>query len=386
MTHCLTHGKTSLLLLLALLCVPAGPIQAQDKEKPQPPKGKMTPRQVMAKAYQLAQEAKKAYEAGQYDQAARTCRQIIGMVARAPNTQLMLARCQMKLGSHDQALAALEKAVEDGLTGAEKLEEDLFDPLRKDKRFQGVLAKLQESDRRAKQGLEPVPVKVPGVKTVEGSPSGGFPWRIRMDPEATPDKPQRLLIWLHPSGGSMNPTIERLSPHFIEQGYAVLVVAAKPWRYWTSKHIETFVDKTLPDAARTPGLDARKPVLLGYSAGGQAALQMWTSKPEAYGGLILDASYPSDMAHWRKTRQHRVQKVPGKDGTSDTPIFVLVGGADPGARLWRQAQKAWKDKVPLEVHYVPGQGHTWLLGPEQFQALKKWLQAIEPLQDEQARE
>jgi tetratricopeptide (TPR) repeat protein len=376
-------SKTALPIALLAAALAAPLVAQQDQEKPQAEE-KLSRRQVLQRAVSLARLAKQDYDAGKYQAAAKRCEQVIALVARSPNTHYLHAACLLKLDKNDQALTALEQAVADGLTGAAKLKAEVFDPIRHQKRFKALAEKLAAADKRAEAGLEPAPVKLEGVKTVEGDPEGGFPWRIRMSPDATARKPQRLIVWLHPSGGSMNPAIERMSPHFIDDGWAVMVVAAKPWRYWTTKHIRKLVNKTLPDAAGTPGIDAREPVLLGYSAGGQAALQMWTAKPEAYGGLVLDAAYPSDMPHWRKTRQHRVQKVPGKDGTNDTPIFVRVGAADAGARLWRQAQKAWKDQVPLTVHYIPNQGHTWLLGPEQFRALKKWLAQIEPVEEGKA--
>ncbi len=331
--------------------------------------------EIVKKATLLAEQAKAAYAAGKLKRSAELLEEVTALVDRAPSYQLLLAMCRVRLGEKQKALIALENAAKQGLVKAERLDNPMFDSIRKAPRFEAVRHMVKESDRRVARGLEARPVEIEGVKTIEGEPAMGFAWRLRISPEASADSPQRLMVWLHPAGNSMNPFIERMSPYFIREGFAVMVVAAKSWRYWTPEDINRLVKHTLPDLAKVKELDAEKPVLLGYSAGGQAALQMWTAKPDSYGGLILDAAYPSDMPHWRKTKEHILQPVPG-EAKNSTPFFVLVGSEDPGAALWKEAEEKWKGRVDLTVKYVEGYGHNWLLGQEQFEALKIWLKTI----------
>ena len=48
--------------------------------------------------------------------------------------------------------------------------------------------------------------EIAGVKTGEDFPEGGLRYRLRMDPEATAEKPNKLIVWLHPSGGQHGPS------------------------------------------------------------------------------------------------------------------------------------------------------------------------------------
>jgi len=333
--------------------------------------------QSAAEAYQramaLARLAGVTYEEQDYRRTLEVCDQVLAIANRAADVRLLKARCWIQLDDREEALAELRLAVQDGLTGVEKLDQPPLDRLADDAQFAALREAVVKADERVARGMEAKPVEVPGTRIIQGDPEDGFPWRMRISPDATAESPQRLLIWLHPSGGSMNDSIERISPFFIEQGFAVAMVAAKPWRYWRGKHIQTFLKHTLPDIASVEEVDARKPVLFGYSAGGQAAMEMWLARPAAYGGLILDAAYPTDMAYYRKTKGFRLFELPEAGIDDQTPFFVLVGSRDPGAELWKEAQRKWQEKLPLEVIYVEGAGHTWLLGREQMRKLRRWL-------------
>lgn len=342
--------------------------------------------QSAAEAYQramaLARLAGVTYEEQDYRRTLEVCDQVLAIANRAADVRLLKARCWIQLDDREEALAELRLAVQDGLTGVEKLDQPPLDRLADDAQFAALREAVVKADERVARGMEAKPVEVPGTRIIQGDPEDGFPWRMRISPDATAESPQRLLIWLHPSGGSMNDSIERISPFFIEQGFAVAMVAAKPWRYWRGKHIQTFLKHTLPDIASVEEVDARKPVLFGYSAGGQAAMEMWLARPAAYGGLILDAAYPTDMAYYRKTKGFRLFELPEAGIDDQTPFFVLVGSLDPGAELWKEAQQKWQDKIPLEVLYVEGAGHTWLLGKDQMLKLRRWLNnQVTPLPD-----
>ena len=208
------------------------------------------------------------------------------------------------------------------------------------------------------------PAEIQGVKTIEGYPEGGLRYRLRIDPTANKDKKARLLIWLHPSGGSMDDVVEQMAPEFARDGYALLVFTQKNYNTWSQQDVEAMVNKTLPEVAKIDGLDAKKPVLLGFSAGGQVALVMWHQNPDLYGGVVLDAAYPLDMNKYA-AGQVAPFSLPKNAAIKSCPIFVLVGGADGGSRLWKDVEKSWRDaEIPLSVYIKDGAGHAWLFDKE----------------------
>jgi len=284
------------------------------------------------------------------------------------------------LDKPDEAIAELKRAADDGFYRADRIESmELWNNLRGRDDFKAAvdpITKRYEAMRARLSGYSK-PIKLKGVRTVEGQPDDGLRWRLRMSEKTDAKTPQRLIVWLHPSGGSMNETAERLAPALAERGYALLVFTEKRWAGWTDADLAK-LDATLKDVAKTPGVDVRRPILFGYSAGGQAALLLWRQQPTAYSGLVLDAAYPLDMATYLKTRKGKLQTLPqlDSDDASHPPMFVLVGDRDGGKRLWQQAQEQWKDDVPLTVEYVEGKGHTWLFGKAQVEALFTWLEAL----------
>jgi len=178
-------------------------------------------------------------------------------------------------------------------------------------------------------------------------------YRLLVTDDATAEKPKRLLVWLHPSGGSMNTQIAGLAPQWLKAGYAVLYPTQKRRRGWTDAESAKLLDKSLPDAATVPGVDAKRPVLMGFSAGAQMALLRWEKDPARFGGLMLDAGYPIDMEAYQRGERKMIDP-PAGDAATKTPIFVLVGDADPGHMAWKFSEQKWKDAgVPLVVHYVP---------------------------------
>jgi predicted esterase len=212
-----------------------------------------------------------------------------------------------------------------------------------------------------------------GGKVVEGKPEGGLPYRLHLSETGSTKKQDRLVVWLHPSGGSANDVVERMAPLFLKHGFALLVVTEKQWASWTSEEGAKLMDKTLPDVAKTPGVSVAKPFLMGFSAGGQMALEFYWSDCGKWGGLILDAAYPIDMNSYAsgKVAPHALPKDPM---IQKVPFFVLVGDQDGGAQLWKQVEPEWKQaKVPLTVRYVAGRRHEWLFGGPETDALEQWL-------------
>jgi predicted esterase len=209
---------------------------------------------------------------------------------------------------------------------------------------------------------------------IERSPEGGLPYRLTLGAEATAEKPHRLIVWLHPSGGfSYNAPVEALAPLFVRHGFAMLVTTRKDFRGWTHDDARKLLGVTLPDAAEQSGVDARRPLLMGFSSGGQVALELWLTKPGLYGGLILDAAYPVE----EREGDAVVLAPPRGDAVKTIPIFVLVGEKDVLLPVWKRAEKPWREAgVPLTVRVVPGKGHEWLFGEAEVAALEEWLAAL----------
>jgi predicted esterase len=174
----------------------------------------------------------------------------------------------------------------------------------------------------------------------------------------------------------MNAKIEPLAKEFAPKGWALLVPTAKVWDSWTEADGRRLLGKTLPDVARVEGLDAARPVLFGFSAGGQMALELWADDPARFGGLVLDAAYPLDAKAYADGTVV-ARPLPAGDAVQKTPLLVVVGDADPGHRLWKSVETPWRDAgVPLRVLYVPGGEHQWLIGTDEGAALLAWLSDI----------
>ena len=308
-----------------------------------------------------------------YEKAAELCRRMVEIAPEQPGPRYNLACALARLGKAQEALAALEMAAIEGFNQPDHMQrDDDLASVRSDPRFERCVAKARENEGR-NEGPYEAGANLSGVKTVEGDPEGGLRYRLRMSPAATAEKPDRLIVWLHPAGGSANQQVEAMAPRLIQAGFALLVPTQKDWRFWSPADVTRLFNKTLPEVAKTPGLDAVRPVLMGYSAGGQAALLVWHENPGKIGGLVLDAAYPL-----RQTPKGiEALPLPANPAIQQTPVFVLVGEKDGGSQMWRKLEPAWRQAgVPLTVHYIPDKGHAWLFGPEQLTALEGWLKQL----------
>jgi predicted esterase len=324
-----------------------------------------------AKFAKLEREIGALFEQKKYAEAAEKCRAEIALVPKAPGPQYNLACALARMGKTAEALESLGKSVELGFDDSEHMgvDEDLAS-LHGEKAFGELVAKVR--DRLYDPGVD-----VPEVKTVEASPEGGLRYRLLLSKDATAEKPQRLLVWLHPSGGSMNKTVDAMAAQWTKAGWALLVPVQKGWAGWTDVDAAKLLVKTLPDVAKTPGVDVKKPVLLGFSAGGQMALQLWEKEPAKFGGLVLDAAYPIDMDAYRENQVALAKATPAGEAVKGVPIFVLVGDKDGAHVVWKQAEEPWrKAGVPLTIEYVAGGKHAWLFGKSQTEALDAWLRDV----------
>jgi pimeloyl-ACP methyl ester carboxylesterase len=119
---------------------------------------------------------------------------------------------------------------------------------------------------------------------------------------------------------------------------------------------------------------------MGFSAGGQVALELWRTRPGLYGGLIVDAAYPADTVDGKDV----VYGPPEDPAIKEVPLLILVGGEDRLLWVWEQVEGPYREAgIPLEVIVVPGLGHDWLFGEAQIVALEDWLGRIPPNRSDQ---
>jgi predicted peptidase len=339
------------------------------------PAGK-TPQEKLQEYVRLHQQTAECFKGGKYEEAVGLCHQIIDLAPQRPDGYYNLGCAQARLGQTEEALGSLKKALECGYGEAAHMKADPdLESLRNDSRFEPLVRRAEENADSGAAYPYDKGGEMAGVKTIEGIAKGGFRYRLRLDPKATKDKPSRLIVWLHPSGGYANGAPEALVPLFFKSNFALIVFTQKNSLGWSEDDL-TRVRKTLDELGTIEGLDAKRPILLGFSAGGQAALMMWVEKCADLGGLILDAAYPVDSQSYA-AGQPRTIEVPADEAVKKTPLFVLVGDKDGGAQIWRKVHDPWlKAGVPLVVHYVLDKQHQWLFGDAQRVDLEKWLAEV----------
>jgi len=354
--------QISLVVLSGLLGAPF-PAWSQDRQTPPAQYGR------------LAGEVMQCFREKKYEEAAEKCREMMKLAPEDPMPSYNLGCAEARLGKAAEAFIDLKSAVDKGFGNPAHMREDEdLASLRGDVRFEELLRKAREVELKAGGATYDKGEEIAGVKTVEDFPEGGLRFRVRMSPGATKEKPMRLVVWLHPSGGAMNGLAEQMSPGFAARGFALLVPTQKNWDGWTGEELKRLVDRTLPAAGKIEGIDARKPVLMGYSAGGEAAIALWLGGPGRFGGLLLDAAYPIVQT---APGRFEVVKLPADEAVKETPWLVLVGEKDGGAQVWRRAESEWrKAGVPVRVDYVAGKGHLWLFGGAEVAAVNAWLAEI----------
>jgi predicted esterase len=133
---------------------------------------------------------------------------------------------------------------------------------------------------------------------------------------------------------------------------------------------------SLNEINKIAGIDAHKPIFLGFSAGGQMALNIWQDNAAKCGGLIIDAAYPIEQ---RATGTVPLE-LPKNDAIKSVPILVFVGEKDSAGKacaLWLKTVPKWLDAgIPLQVNCVPDKGHQWLIGEKEAKVVEEWLAQV----------
>jgi len=219
-------------------------------------------------------------------------------------------------------------------------------------------------------GCVPPPAR---VVSITRAPDKGLHYRVFTAEDAAKKPPLRLLVWLHPSGDSMIGTMESLAPGFAQHGFALLVPTNKQFQNWVPDEANQLMNVTLPDVATVPGVDAKRPILLGFSAGAQMALELWNSAPEKFGGVAVVGAAPL-LPEGDKLVETNPKPSPKLAGT---PMLVLVGEEEPVTRRWRERSPAWKAAgVPITLQIALGQGHDTLFEGVGIDMIHEWLDTI----------
>ncbi len=319
----------------------------------------------------LNQSLKTLFDQKKFAEIGDVCRKMIELLPRAAEPHYNLACSHARLGKKEEALKALSEAVELGFQDSALMEkDDDLASLHAEPRYRELLARAKANDEaHVEKGAD-----IPGIKTVEGAPAGGLRFRVRMSPAASKENLQRLIIWMHPSGGSMDSAVEALAPRFARHGFALVVFTKKNYAAWSGEDAAR-LPKTLDALAAVEGLSDDRPVLMGFSVGGQMALMLWRGGGAGLGGMVLDAAYPVVAGAGGKFTN---MELPKDAATRKIPMFVLVGLKDGGSQVWKQMEAPFKQAgTPLTVTYIEGRGHEWLFGNSELDALEKWLAEIE---------
>lgn len=214
----------------------------------------------------------------------------------------------------------------------------------------------------------------PRMIAVERAPSGGLRYRLHLSVEASPARPHRLIVWMHPTGASLDARVEPLAPDFARHRLALMVFPYKQHRSWLGREANQLMHGSLPDAAQIPGVDARRPILMGFSAGAMMALHLWTGAPERFGGLVLDGAAPVMQQGGRAVGW----PLPPPERARGTPLLVLAGALDPSAARWGESAPRWESAgVPITLRVVPGEGHAPLFDGIARRDLDAWLSEIQ---------
>ncbi len=214
------------------------------------------------------------------------------------------------------------------------------------------------------------------VRVVDGDAPGGYPYRVWVPAGADPARPPRLAIWLHPSTSGFVSQAGELAPGLAARGFALLVVTGKNWAGWTGAEAQRLLDATVPYAALHAGVDRRRPLLVGFSAGGQMALLLWRQAPAGFRGAAVTGAEPVTFGPGGSSRE---MEPPAPGGPAPSPLLVLEGAEEPGARMWRGVAEGWRAAgVRLELRIAAGRGHEWLLGEgEEREAFLRWVETLD---------
>lgn len=321
-------GRPTLLVLtaIALIFAASPAARAQQSEK-------VT---RLNKAYEAAMAAEAA---DRWDEAVRLYREVLTLAPHEITSLASLARCCGRLGKPDEALAALQEAVEHGWNQVEQLKsEPAFDALRARPEYATLLERIAEVDAQniliyvpASAKREPAPPLIVAFHGRGENPHYFLSaWRQAADelgavlalPRGVRRAARNMLnMWDTPDAPGAPVDLAACAPLALE----AIELAAK----------------------RHP-IDRDRIILAGYSQGGAVALGLLAKDPQRYAGALAQASiYKGAAEDWSAT--------PAADRR---PVYLLVGDEDklrPQSETARDHLKAAGWNVHFEL--VEKTGH-----------------------------
>lgn len=298
-------------------------------------------------ARQIADRQVTALKRGDVFEGIRLGRTLVSLAPHNFRARYNLACALALAGDLDESLTELEAAVEAGYDESAHMAEDADLRALHDKpRFTALLARANQI---ALEGIA-----IPNARTVNRDDLP-LKVRLRLPPEGKP----RLAVWMHPTGSTSNADIERLAPVFFAHGLALVVTKQLVTRAWTPEEFDSLINESLP--ALEDLVDLEKPVLVGFSAGGQMALTAWAYQPQRFRGVIAVATAPTlDMA-----------VLPT---TPATPVIIFNGTLDPANTGWPERLPTWQSGGRrVAKKNIEGVGHEFLLDEALLTEGLNWL-------------
>ncbi len=138
------------------------------------------------------QEIGKLFAAKEYEKAAEACVAFTKDYPWDAGGFYNLACAQARMGKADEAVASLKSALAVGYDDTAHLKTDAdLASLHKHDSWKDL---VEQSRKNEVTGPWEKGAEFKGVKTVEDFPEGGLRYRLRMSPDATKDKPNKLVI------------------------------------------------------------------------------------------------------------------------------------------------------------------------------------------------
>jgi predicted esterase len=359
-----------LLAGLATTTIFAAPLATQPTTEPTTLQAKVL--KVQATFRQLVRQL----QAKDWTNALPTINELETFLPKNPDVIYDKACILARLGRKKDALAELGRSIDSGYVDADHIKtDDDLQSLHDDPEFTKLVDKASKEALNYGRFPYEKGADLADVKTVEAEPAGGLRYRVRMSKSASADHPDRLVIWFHPSGGSMDQVVESLAPDLAKHHFALAVFTQKNYLGWDGEDIAR-LSKSVDAIGKIPGISAEKPIALGFSAGGQMMMNIYDSDPSQFAAMVLVSAYPVTVS---PTGQVTIQPAPpNSPAVKKTPLLVFVGGDDGGSRVWTTVEKNWRAKgVPLDLNIIPNRKHEWLIdNADREKQLLDWLAAL----------
>ena len=175
----------------------------------------------------------------------------------------------------------------------------------------------------------------------------------------TPDQQHGLVVWLHPAGDSLAPTvIKAWETECEERGLILLAPQAQDPRGWKLNEL-VLLENLLKEIPKTYRIDPERVVLHGWDQGGQVAMMLGFSLRESVRGVVaVNAAVRGQVA---ENEPHlRFQ------------LMALHNQKYPKEALAKLKSTLSEKKIPLTVEAFQGDVGNYL-PPETIKSVARWI-------------